>query len=75
MIRVAAIEEALPRDLRRTVRDHPALAITAGALVGWYLGSHHGRQILSALVGVGLSVGASNARRMLGVEDPARRAR
>lgn len=75
MIRVAAIEEALPRDLRRSIRDHPVLAITVGALVGWYLGNHHGRQTLSALVGVGLSVGASNARRMLGVEDPARRAR
>ena len=71
MIRVKAIEKALPDDVRRTVRDHPVLAIAAGALAGFYLGRSHGRELLAALIGVGISAGASSARRMLGVE-PAR---
>jgi uncharacterized membrane protein YebE (DUF533 family) len=74
MLRVSAIESALPDDLRRTFRDHPILAITAGALVGFYLGRSHGREILSALVGVGLTAGASSVRRMLGVAPEPRRA-
>jgi hypothetical protein len=68
MIRVDAIEKKLPDDVRRTIKDHPLLALTAGALAGYYLGRGYGRQILTALVGVGISAGASNARRMLGVE-------
>jgi hypothetical protein len=68
MIRVAAIEKALPDDVRRTIRDHPLLALTAGALAGYYLGRGYGKEILTALVGVGISAGATNARRMLGVE-------
>ena len=68
MIRVSAIEKALPDDVRRTIRDHPLLALTAGALAGYYLGRGYGKEILTALVGVGISAGATNARRMLGVE-------
>jgi hypothetical protein len=68
MIRVDAIEKKLPDDVRRTIKDHPLLALTAGALAGYYLGRGYGKQILTALVGVGISAGASNARRMLGVE-------
>ena len=70
MIRVAALEKALPDDVRRTVREHPVIAIAAGALAGYYLGKSYGREILTALVGVGISAGATNARRMLGVEPP-----
>jgi hypothetical protein len=72
MIRVSALEEALPKDLRRTVRDHPVIALSVGALAGFYLGKGFGREILTALVGVGISAGATNARRMLGVEPPAK---
>ncbi len=68
MIRVAAIEKNLPDDVRRTIKDHPLLALTAGALAGYYLGRGYGKEILTTLVGVGISAGASNARRMLGVE-------
>ncbi|HEV8230983.1 MAG TPA: hypothetical protein VGQ75_01430 [Thermoanaerobaculia bacterium] len=75
MIRVSSLEKALPDDLRRTVRDHPFLALTAGALVGFYLGRSHGREILSALVGVGVSAGAAGAKRALGVEAHLARAR
>jgi hypothetical protein len=75
MIRVSSLEKALPDDLRRTVRDHPFLALTAGALVGFYLGRSHGREILSALVGVGVSAGAAGAKRFLGVDSRSARAR
>jgi hypothetical protein len=74
MIRISSLEKALPDDLRRTLRDHPFLALSAGAIAGFYLGRGFGREILTALVGVGISAGAANARRMLGVEPP-RRAR
>ena len=75
MIRVAAIEKKLPDDVRRTIKDHPLLALTAGALAGYYLGRGFGKEILTALVGVGISAGASNARKMLGVPPPASRRR
>ena len=68
MIRVAAIEKKLPDDVRRTIRDHPLLSLTVGALAGYYLGRAYGKEILTALVGVGISAGASNARKMLGVQ-------
>ena len=55
MIRISAIEEALPDDLRKATRAHPFLVIAAGALAGFYLGRSHGRAILSALVGVGIT--------------------
>jgi len=54
MIRVGALEKALPDDLRRTVRNHPVIAIAAGALAGFYLGKEYGREILTALLGVGI---------------------
>jgi hypothetical protein len=73
MIRVAAIEKNLPDDVRRTIKDHPLIALSAGALAGYYLGRGYGKEILTALVGVGISAGASNARRMLGVEPRASR--
>jgi hypothetical protein len=67
LVRISSLEKALPDDVRRTVRDHPFLAIVAGALAGFYVGRSHGREILTALVGVGVSAGAANARRLLGV--------
>jgi hypothetical protein len=68
LVRISSLEKALPDDVRRTVRDHPLLTIVAGALAGFYVGRSHGREILTALVGVGVSAGAANARRLLGVE-------
>jgi hypothetical protein len=75
MIRISAIEEALPDDVRKATRSHPFLVIAAGALAGFYLGRSHGRAILSALVGVGITAGASSARKILGVESSPRLAR
>lgn len=68
MLRISALEKAVPDDIRRTVRDHPVIALGAGALAGYYLGKTFGKEILTALVGVGISAGATNARRMLGVQ-------
>jgi len=73
VIRVSAIERALPDDVRRTAREHPFLVIAAGALAGFYLGRSHGRAILSALISVGIAAGTSSARRMLGVQPPSSR--
>jgi hypothetical protein len=75
MIRVPSLEKSLPDELRRSVRDHPWLSITAGALVGFYFGRNHGREILTALVGVGVSAGAARARSLLAVESSPRIAR
>jgi hypothetical protein len=68
MVRISALEKAVPDDIRRTVRDHPVIALAVGALAGYYLGKGFGKEILAALVSVGISAGATNARRMLGVE-------
>lgn len=75
MVRISALEKALPDELRSTVRDHPVIALAAGAMAGFYLGRGFGREILSALVGVGISAGAADARRMLGVEPRSARSR
>jgi hypothetical protein len=75
MIRISAIEKAMPDDIRRAVREHPILTIVGGAFLGYYLGKSHGRAILAALVSVGITAGASSARRMLGVEPSPRLAR
>lgn len=68
MFRITALEKALPDDVRRTARDHPFIAMALGAVVGFYLGRSHGREILSAGAAVGISAGLMGARRALGVE-------
>ncbi len=76
MFRIPALEKALPDDLRKTARDHPVIALALGAIVGFYLGRSHGREILSAGAAVGISAGLSSARRALGVEPrPSKRDR
>lgn len=72
MLRVSAIEKALPDDLRRTAGDHPLIAVVAAAALGFYLGRSHGKAILTALVGMGISAGSVNARRMLGLASERR---
>ncbi|HZI65159.1 MAG TPA: hypothetical protein VFF17_01205 [Thermoanaerobaculia bacterium] len=68
MLRIPAIEKALPDDLRKSARDHPVIALALGAVVGFYLGRSHGREILSAGAALGISAGLTSARRALGVE-------
>lgn len=70
MFRIPALEKALPDDVRRTARDHPFIAITLGAIVGFYLGRSHGREILSAGTALGISAGLTGVRRALGIEGP-----
>jgi hypothetical protein len=74
MFRIPAIEKALPDDVRRTVRDHPFVVIALGAVVGYYLGRTHGREILQAGAALGISAGLTSARRAFGIE-PARSSR
>lgn len=74
MFRITPLEKALPDDVRRTARDHPLIALTLGAVVGFYLGRSHGREILSAVAALGISAALTSARRTLGVE-PRRSAR
>lgn len=76
MIRIDPIEDSLPKEWRRAVRDHPWLSVSAAAAAGVYLGRHHGRQLLAALVSVGMAVGVETFRRAIGIEPaPARQAR
>lgn len=70
MLRVSAIEKGLPDDVRRIAREHPFVAIVGATVLGFYLGRSHGRAILTALVGVGVSAGTVNARKMLGIAPP-----
>lgn len=70
MFRIPAIEKALPDDVRRTARDHPFIAIALGAVVGFYLGRSHGREILQAGTALGISAGLTGARRAFGIEPP-----
>lgn len=70
MFRIPALEKALPDDVRRTARDHPFIAIALGAIVGFYLGRTHGREILQAGTALGISAVLTSARRAFGIEPP-----
>jgi hypothetical protein len=67
MMRVEPLEKALPSDWRRVVRDQPILAVVAAFAAGVYLGKQHGRQLLSALVSVGIAASVEGARRRFGI--------
>ena len=76
MIRIEPVEESLPKEWRRAVRDHPWISVSTAAAAGVYLGRNHGRQLLAALVSVGLAVGVETFRRAMGMEAaPSRKAR
>ena len=66
MIRIEPIERALPSYWKRVVRDQPLLSLCAAVAVGIYLGRHHGRQLLSALVSVGLATTVEEAKKRFG---------
>ena len=67
MIRIEPLEKTLPKDWRRTVREHPWLALTAAVAAGVYLGRNHGRQLLAAVVSSGLAFGVESVRGALGL--------
>ena len=66
MIRIEPIERALPSDWKRVVRDQPFLAVCAAAAAGIYLGRHHGRQLLAAMVSVALATTVDEAKKRFG---------
>jgi hypothetical protein len=67
MIRIEPLEDSLPKDWRRAIRDHPFLAVSIAAALGVYVGRNHGRQLLSALVRSGLAFGVARLRGALGL--------
>ncbi|MBC8645550.1 MAG: hypothetical protein H7X85_00180 [Thermoanaerobaculia bacterium] len=67
MIRIEPLEKTLPKDWRRTVREHPWLSLTAAVAAGVYLGRNHGRQLLAAVVSSGLAFGVESVRGALGL--------
>ena len=66
-LRIEPIEEAVPRDWRRVVRDYPMLSMAVALATGVYLGRAHGKRLLVALVGVAVSAAVENARRAAGL--------
>jgi hypothetical protein len=65
MVRVEPLEKALPSDWRRVVRDQPLLSLVAALAAGIYLGKHHGKQLFSALVSMGIAAAVSGARKRI----------
>lgn len=70
MIRIEPLEESLPKDWRRAIRDHPLLSMAGAAVVGLYIGRNHGRQLLAALVSSGIAFGVESVRGALGLRSP-----
>ena len=66
MTRVEPIERALPSDWKRVIRDQPLLSVCAALAAGIYLGKHHGRQLLSAAVSLGLTMAVEGTKRRFG---------
>lgn len=67
MIRVEPIEHAVPSEWKRVVRDQPLLSVCAALAAGVYLGRRHGRQLLSALVSLGIASTVDGMRRRFGL--------
>lgn len=66
MTRVEPIEQAIPSDWKRVIRDQPLLAVCAAFAAGVYLGRHHARQLLSAAINLGLATAVEGAQRRFG---------
>jgi len=65
-MRVEPLEQALPADWRRLVRDQPLLSVAVALAAGIYLGRHHAKQLFSALASVGIAAAVEGARKRLG---------
>ena len=65
-IRIEAIEEAVPREWRRVVKDYPLLSLAAALATGVYLGRAHGRRLLVAVAGMAVSAALDSAKRAAG---------
>ena len=62
MIRIEAIERALPRDWRAIIRDHPFLSLAVAAAAGVYLGRNHSRELLGAVTTAGVGLGSAKLK-------------
>jgi hypothetical protein len=70
MLRIDAFEEALPREWRGVVRDHPALSAAAAAATGFYIGRrsrHIGRRLVAAVVSTAIAIAIRQLRRVAGM--------
>jgi hypothetical protein len=70
MLRIDAFEEALPREWRGVVRDHPAFSAAAAAAAGFYLGRrsrHFGRRLVAAVVSTAIAIAIRQLRRVAGM--------
>ena len=65
-MRIEPVERALPPDWKRVIRDQPLLSICAATAAGIYLGRHHGRQLLAAMVSVALASTVDEAKKRFG---------
>jgi hypothetical protein len=66
VIRVEPLEQALPADWRRLVRDQPFLSLAVALAAGIYLGRHHAKQLLSAAASIGVAAAVEGARKRFG---------
>jgi hypothetical protein len=66
-LRIEPIEDAVPREWRRVVRDYPMLSMALAAATGLYLGRAHGKRLLVAIVGVAVSAAIDSARKAAGL--------
>lgn len=65
-MRIEPVERALPPDWKRVIRDQPLLSICAATAAGIYLGRHHGRQLMAAMVSVALASTVDEAKKRFG---------
>jgi len=70
MFRIEAFENAVPREWRGVVRDHPALSIAAALAAGFYFGRrghHFGRRLAAAFVSAAVAAGVRKLRETAGL--------
>jgi hypothetical protein len=70
VFRIEAFEEAVPREWRGVVRDHPVLSAAAAAATGFYLGRrsrHFGRRLVAAVVSTAIAIAIRQLRQVTGM--------
>ncbi len=70
MLRIKAFEEAVPREWRGVVRDHPVVSAAAAAAAGFYLGRrsrHFGRRLLAAVASTAVAIAIRQLREVTGM--------
>jgi hypothetical protein len=57
-----------PLDWQRLVREHPLPALAIAALGGYWLGRHHGKEVLSAVSAFAATAVSEQVNELLGDE-------